>query len=70
LSGHCQWRGEDGSPADFGHRSISVCHLLNITRELGRRVKWDPERETFLGDEKANKLFDRPRRAGFELPEV
>jgi predicted dehydrogenase len=55
---------------EIGHRSISVCHLLNITRELGRRVKWDPDTETFPGDEEANKLVDRPRRKGFELPEV
>jgi len=55
---------------EIGHRSISVCHLLNITRELGRRLKWDPEKETFPGDDEANLLLDRPRREGFELPTV
>jgi predicted dehydrogenase len=55
---------------EIGHRSISVCHLLNITRELGRKLKWDPERETFPGDAEANAMLDRPRRAGFELPTV
>ena len=55
---------------EIGHRSISVCHLVNITRELGRKLQWDPETEQFVGDDEANKLLDRPRRAGFELPDV
>ena len=55
---------------EIGHRSISVCHLVNITRELDRKLQWDPEKEQFVGDDEANKLLDRPRRAGFELPEV
>ncbi len=55
---------------EIGHRSISVCHLLNITRELGRKLKWDPEQETFPDDKEAAKMVNRPRRAGFELPEV
>jgi predicted dehydrogenase len=55
---------------EIGHRSVSVCHLLNITRELGRRVRWDPEREQFIDDDEANRLLDRPRRSGYELPPV
>jgi predicted dehydrogenase len=53
---------------EIGHRSISVCHLVNITRRVGRPLKWDPVKETFPGDEEANKLVDRPRRKGYELP--
>ena len=55
---------------EIGHRSISVCHLVNITREMGRKLKWDPVKETFPEDAEASKLLDRPRRAGFELPTV
>lgn len=55
---------------EIGHRSVSICHLLNITRELGRKLQWDPEKEQFVGDDEANKLLDRPRRTGFELPTV
>jgi predicted dehydrogenase len=55
---------------EIGHRSISTCHLLNITRELGRRLTWDPDKERFVNDNDANKLLDRPRRAGFELPAI
>ncbi len=55
---------------EIGHRSISVCHLVNITRELKRKLQWDPQTEQFVNDDEANKLLNRPRRAGFELPEV
>jgi predicted dehydrogenase len=55
---------------EIGHRSISVCHLVNITRRLNRRLKWDPATETFPGDAEANALVDRPRRKGYELPKL
>jgi predicted dehydrogenase len=55
---------------EIGHRSISVCHLANITREAGRRLKWDPAAERFVGDSQADALLTRPRRQGFELPET
>jgi predicted dehydrogenase len=53
---------------EIGHRSISVCHLVNITRRIGRPLKWDPVKEKFVGDDEANKLVDLPRRKGYELP--
>jgi predicted dehydrogenase len=53
---------------EIGHRSITVCHLANITRAAGRPLRWDPQRERFDGDDEANGYLERPRRAGFELP--
>jgi len=55
---------------EIGHRSISVCHLANITRWIGQPLKWDPAKEQFIGNDDANKLVTRERRKGFELPEV
>jgi predicted dehydrogenase len=55
---------------EIGHRSAVVCHLGNIVRWVGRPLRWDPESETFPGDDAANLLLDRPRRAGYELPSV
>jgi predicted dehydrogenase len=55
---------------EIGHRSISICHLLNITRELGRKLAWNPKTETFVGDAEANTRLGRPRREGFELPTI
>ncbi len=54
---------------EIGHRSITVCHLANITRRVGRRLKWDPAKELFVGDDDANKHLNRPRRKGYELPD-
>jgi hypothetical protein len=53
---------------EIGHRSISVCHLANITRALGRPLRWDPKIELFIDDIEANSYITRPRRKGFELP--
>ncbi|MEZ6072630.1 MAG: hypothetical protein R3C10_20805 [Pirellulales bacterium] len=63
-------RERPNADVEIGHRSISVCHLVNITRELGRKLTWNPETEQFEGDDEANRLVDRPRRAGYELPTV
>ncbi len=55
---------------EIGHRSVSICHLANITRAVGRPLIWDPKREQFSGDDEANALVSRERRKGFELPAV
>ena len=49
---------------------MTISHLTVITRRLGRRLKWDPEKEVFPEDEEANTLLDRRRRNGWELPEL
>lgn len=54
---------------EIGHRSITVCHLGNIARWTGRRLRWDPKAERFPDDAAANEYLDRPRRKGYELPE-
>ena len=54
--------------AEIGHRTASLCHLVNIVKQLGRRLHWDPAAEQFLGDNQANALLGRPRRKGYELP--
>lgn len=63
-------RKTPSADVEIGHRSVSVCHLVNITRQLMRRLKWNPAAERFDGDDEANRWLRRPRRKGFELPEV
>jgi hypothetical protein len=63
-------RGVPNSTVESGHRTATICHLANIARELKRKLRWDPEREEFVGDAEANALRDRPRRKGFELPDM
>lgn len=43
-------------PVDIGHRVSSVCHLANIAIDRGVKLKWDPEKEAFIGDDKANAM--------------
>ncbi len=49
-------------PAEVGHRSATVCHLANISMELGRKLEWDPVAEQFLDDDEANAMTTRPAR--------
>ena len=63
-------REQPNADVEIGHRSISVCHLANIAREVGRKLHWDPDKETFVGDDEANAYLSRPRRKGYELPEL
>ena len=68
---HCmRTREKPVASAAIGHRSTTVCHLINICRELGRKLHWDPVEEKFVGDEEANALRTRPRRKGYQLPEI
>ena len=47
------------------HRSVSVCHLANISMHLGRKLTWDPEKERFAGDDEANGRLNRDQRAPY-----
>jgi predicted dehydrogenase len=57
-------------PVDIGHRVSTVCHLANLAIPLKRKLRWDPEKERFIGDREARRLMDRPRRDPWQLPEV
>ena len=63
-------RQKTTAPATIGHRSTTVCHLINICRQLGRKLQWDTVKEEFPGDDDANRLRTRPRRKGYELPSI
>ncbi len=60
-------RGTPNAPVETGHRSVTICHLANIARELNRPLAWNPATERFVDDDRANTLLDRPRRKGFGL---
>ena len=54
---------------EAGHSVATLCHLGNIARWLGRRLKWDPEKEIFPGDDEANQYHRRAETQSYELPE-
>ncbi|MBM4018223.1 MAG: Gfo/Idh/MocA family oxidoreductase [Planctomycetes bacterium] len=60
-------RGPTAAPAEVAHRSITVAHLGNIAMQVGRRIRWDPEREEIMGDAEAARLLSRPKRAPWRL---
>jgi len=45
-----------------GHHTAVACHLANISLRLGRRVRWDAEKETITGDKEAAAMMVRPYR--------
>jgi predicted dehydrogenase len=51
----------------IGHRSATVCHLGNIAMLLGRKLRWDPKAERFIGDDDAQRLVSRAMRAPWRL---
>ncbi len=55
------------SDVDSQHRSVTTCHLGNISMRLGRALKWDAANGRFVDDAQANLWLSRPQRAGFEI---
>lgn len=52
---------------EFAHRVATVCHLGNICYRLKRSLKWDPDKEDFIGDTEASRMVDRPRRGPWQI---
>jgi len=56
---------------EIGHRSNTLCILVNIARDVGRVgevLKWNPKKEQFKNCDEGNAMLSRPRRKGYELP--
>ncbi|MBN1818085.1 MAG: Gfo/Idh/MocA family oxidoreductase [Sedimentisphaerales bacterium] len=53
-------------PAEIGHRSASLCHLGVTAIRLGRKLRWDPVKEQFIDDKKANGYLSRPMRKPYD----
>ncbi len=54
-------------PVDIGHRVSTICHLANISIQVGRKIKWDPQAEKIVGDASAEALCSRPMRKPWTL---
>ncbi|HWB05630.1 MAG TPA: Gfo/Idh/MocA family oxidoreductase [Verrucomicrobiales bacterium] len=54
-------------PAEFGHRIATILHMGNIAMKLRRKLKWDPDKEEFVGDPEANALRSIPMRKPWTL---
>jgi predicted dehydrogenase len=55
-------RKAPSAPAEIGHRACTTCLLHHTAMKTGRRLKWDPKAERFIGDDAANAMLSRPQR--------
>ena len=59
---------EGGLPVSdvFSHvQTMNVCHLCSIAARLNRVLNWDPESETFVDDDQADRFIAREHREGY-----
>jgi predicted dehydrogenase len=60
-------RNEAMCPIETAVRSDTVCHQADIAIQLGRKLHWDPENETFINDPDANRLLERHMRSPWHI---
>ena len=59
-------REEPIAPVEAAHRSITLGHLGNIAMILNEDLDWDPFREKFIDNERANSMLSREMRAPWD----
>ncbi len=60
-------RNQPIAPVEVAHRSCSVCLIHHIAMKLDEKLYWDPEKEHFIGNDKANSMLSRPQREPYTL---
>ncbi|MBN1939161.1 MAG: gfo/Idh/MocA family oxidoreductase, partial [Candidatus Aminicenantes bacterium] len=55
-------RKDPVASVEIGHRSNTICILTHIAMKLGRKLRWDPSAERFIGDAEADARLDYPHR--------
>lgn len=60
-------RGQTLEDAEVGHRTTSMCHLGQIAVRLGRKLRWDPQKEHFENDLEADQFLSRDLRGPWTL---
>lgn len=55
------------APVAIEHRTVTACHLTNISLRLGRKIAWDPGKQQVVGDDEANAWQKRPQRAPYTI---
>lgn len=60
-------RGATVANIEVAVRSDTLCHLSDIAVRLGRRLRWDPDQERFIGDDEANRRLKRAMRSPWHL---
>ena len=55
------------TPCEVAHRSASVGHLGQIAMALGRKIRFDPDKEHILRDSTATRMLRNPMRSPWHL---
>ena len=53
-------RGKTLEGEEVGHRTTSLCQLGHIAIQAGEKLKWNPDKERFIDNDRANTLLERP----------
>ena len=60
-------RAQPRANADVACYAHIACHAANIAIFLGRKLKYDPDQNAFIGDDEANRLRGEALRAPWRL---
>jgi hypothetical protein len=55
------------SDVETGHRTSSLCNIVNIAYSLERTLTWKPAHEKFVDDDDANGMLTRPFRGKWDF---
>jgi len=55
------------SDVETGHRTASLCNIVNIAYELQRPLQWNPDKEEFVNDYYANMMRTRAYRGKWDF---
>ena len=61
-------REQPVASAEVEARTVTSCHLTNISLRLGRKIRWDPDREEIVGDDEARAMQSRAAREPYGVP--
>ncbi len=50
------------APLESAIRSDIICHMTDLSARTGKKLRWDPKKETVRGSSKAKKMMSRPMR--------
>ncbi len=62
-----QTRKPTCAPVQVEHRTVTACHLSNLSIRLRREIAWDPQRQQIVGDDEANQWLQRRQRAPYVI---
>lgn len=60
-------RNRPVSDVEIGHRTASLCNIVNMAYMLERPLKWAPAHEQFIDDSDADSLLTRPFRGQWDF---